>query len=69
MKRDWTWFWLSYSIRYGVDDAEHEFDGCVFDGWWNSDIRDERRPALLSGDATPFRFLFDPAEIVRITAE
>ena len=58
-----------YTIRYGVDDEEHEFDGCVFDGWWYSDIRDETRPAFLSRDATPYRFLFDPAEIVRITPE
>lgn len=59
----------SYAIRYGVDDEEHEFTGCVFDGWWYSDIREDSWPAFLTGASTPDRFLFNPADIVRIVLE
>ena len=59
----------SYAIRYGVDDEEHEFDSCVFDGFWYSDVRKEKWPAFLRPETTPERLLFNPAEIVRITPE
>ena len=58
----------SYAIRYGVDDAEHEFDGCVFLGLWNSDVRYDW-PAFQRDESAPIPLLFDPAQIVRITAE